>query len=411
MKPFAVLLFSCSLLFFMAACGNNQTAASVPESPGLADTYWVAYEWEAGEHKIENMLTPLPNEDWWADLMLRADGTAQLRDVGEDIHLQEESYLHMEWEKTADGKLFLKNPDTGETVWDGVMKENQLTLNYYAGTLKLKQAEMPTETGELYCPAQLKGTWMMMTEDTFDEPSPVLPGHFETMVFRESWTANSVSLVADLEQKDYYGTWMVDSFYGLEAELLDYPVYDGCGNETWSMRIHRDESEDPRYTEYTLTLLDAETMLVQKYSPWDERFTKYTFHKTLPLSSHWDLTAEELPGLFLRATEYTDSNGVVSPLPPEMKDFTVFLTEDGVCQVGQQFEGMDEPIYINGSWQLGIGGSMLLVDDDFEHPFWYAGVLCGEIVFSAEGEYMGETYELYLYYDGGILKLTPDAAG
>lgn len=398
-----------SMLFSLTACGG-QTAASAPEVSQPEDTYWVAYEWEAGEHKIENMLTSLPNDEWWVDLILWADGTAQLRDVGHDIHLQEESYLHMKWED-AGNRFFLNSAATDETIWDGSIEGDQLSLNYYGGTLRMKQAEMPVETGELYCPAQLKGIWTMVSEDTYGEPSPVMPGQFETIVFREVWTADSVSLVADLEQKDYYGTWMVDSFYGLETELLDIPVYDGCGNETWSVRVHRDESEDPRYSEYAMTLLDAETMLVQKYSPWDEKFREYTFHKTLSQSSAWELQAEELEGLFLRCTEYTDADGKISAMPPEMMDFTVFLTEDGICQMGCQYTEMDEPIYIGGRWQMGVGGGMHLVDDGSEHPFWYAGAIRGDILYSADGGYIGETYELYIYDNGGIMKLTPDAAG
>ncbi|MBQ3616159.1 MAG: hypothetical protein II993_09215 [Anaerotignum sp.] len=411
MKHFFAIFALCLLLVCMTACGGGQPEASAPEAPVPQDTYWTAYEWEAGEHKIENMLTSLPNEEWWVDLTLWADGRAQLRDVGNDIHLQEESYLHMEWEKTSDGKVFLKNPATGETVWDGMIEGNDLTLNYYSGTLKLKQAKMPTETGELYCPAQLKGTWLMVSDNSYGEPSPVLPGHFETLVFTETWTADSVGLVADLEQRDYYGTYLVDFFDRLPVELLDYPVYDGCGNETWSARIHRDESEDPRYSEYTLTLLDQDTMLVQKYSLWDGRFTEYTFHRMLPRSSQWDITVDELPGLFLRATEYTAADGTVSHLPAEMEDFYIFLTENDVCLVGQQFTGMDAPIEIEGNWKFGNGGSMLLTTNDSEHEFWYAGALRGETLFSHEGQYMGETYELYLCYDGGILKFTPDAAG
>ena len=408
-RTLALCSLFVSVMFSLAGCGG-QAETSMPQPSVPEDTYWVAYEWEAGEHKTENMLTSLPDEGWWVDLILRADGTAQLRDVNEDVHLQEESYLHMKW-KEDEGKIYLNSGTTDEPIWDGTIEDDQLVLNYYLGTLRMKKVEMPTEAGVLYCPAQLKGTWMMVSEDTFEEPSPAMPGHFETIVFREVWTADSVGLVADLEQKDYYGTWMVDSFYGQEVELLDYPVYDGCGNDVWSARIQRDGSEDPRYTEFTMTLLDAETMLVQKYSPWDDRFTTYTFHKTLPMASAWDLQAEELEGLFLRTEEYTDADGETSALPPEMTDFTIFLTENGVCQMGQQFTGMDEPIYINGNWQMGAGGSMLFTTEDFEHNFWYAGVIRGDILYSADGGYQGETYECYIYYDGSILKLTPDAAG
>ncbi|MBR3993345.1 MAG: hypothetical protein IKI92_05740 [Anaerotignum sp.] len=232
MKHFFAIFSLCLMLACMTACGGGQPEASAPEVPVPQDTYWTAYEWEVEEVETGKTRTSLPNEEWWVDLILRTDGTAQLRDVGNDVYLQEESYLHMEWEATADGKLLLKDPATGEMVWDGVIEGNDLTLNYYMGTLKLKQAEMPTEAGKLYCPAQLKGTWLMVSDDSHGEPSPVLPGHFETLVFTETWTADSVSLVADLEQRDYYGTYLVDFFDRLPVELLDYPVYDGCGNET-----------------------------------------------------------------------------------------------------------------------------------------------------------------------------------
>ncbi|MBR6651861.1 MAG: hypothetical protein IKL30_01685, partial [Anaerotignum sp.] len=220
MKHFFAIFSLCLMLACMTACGGGQAEASAPEVSVPQDTYWTAYEWEVEEVETGKTRTSLPNEEWWVDLILRTDGTAQLRDVGNDVYLQEESYLHMEWEATADGKLFLKDSATGEPVWDGVIKENQLTLNYYMGTLKLKQAEMPTEIGELYCPAQLKGTWLMVSDDSHGEPSPVLPGHFETLVYTETWTADSVSLVADLEQRDYYGTYLVDFFDRLPVELL-----------------------------------------------------------------------------------------------------------------------------------------------------------------------------------------------
>lgn len=392
----------------LTACGGSQPDSSAPETAAVPkDTYWVACEWQSSEQEAQS----LPTEDWWVDLILRTDGSAQLRDVGYDVYLQEESDLYLKWKQTDDGQLSLFYSATGELCWDGIVEGDTLTLNYYSGTLKLKQAEMPTETGELYCPAQIRGTWFMAADHTGGSPSSVLPGHFETLVFTESWTADSVSLVADLEQRDYHGTYLVDFFDRLPVELLDYPVYDGCGNETWSMRIHRDEGEDPRYTEYMLTLLDQDTMLVQKYSPWDDRFTEYTFHRILPRSSHWDITVDELPGLFFRATEFTSADGKISPLPPEMEDFYLFLTEDDVCFLGQRFTGMDEAIEIEGNWRLGNGGSLHLTTDDSEHTFWYAGAVRGEALFSPAGDYAGENYEVYLYYDGGILKLTMDAAG
>lgn len=406
------LLFSFILLFSMTACGGKQASASAPqqEPPKQTDTYWTAYEWDAGPWRTEEVATSLPQDEWWVDLILRTDGTAQLRDVNGDVFLQFEKDLMLNWVQKGNGHLELIDPFTNEMVWDGTIDGDRLTLNYMEGTLSLKRAEMPTEAGDLYCPAELKGTWMLVTDDTNGDSSPMLPGHFETLVIKEAWTADSAGFIADMEQKDYFGTYMVDSFYNQKVELLDYPVYDGCGNEVWSARIHRDESEDPRYSEYTFTLTDRDTLLMQKYSPWDERMTEYTYHRTLPLSSSWDIEAEHLDGLFLRCSEYTDADGNISSVPPDIDDFTIFLTADGVCQAGYQFEGSEEPMYINGTWQLGNGGTMLLISDpEYDSNFWYAGAIRADYGYM-DDNYI-EIYELYLYMNGGIAKLTPDAAG
>ena len=97
-------------------------------------------------------------------------------------------------------------------------------------------------------------------------------------------------------------------------------------------------------------------------------------------------------------------------LADEMEDFTIFLTGDGYCQAGYLFEGSDEPMTLNGTWQLGSGGTMLLISDEaYDSAFWYAGAVRAEYGYIAEN--YTETYELYLYMNGGIAKLTPDAAG
>ncbi len=421
-----ILLISIIFILSLSACGQTQAAeaasspvntvdteaVSLKQASAAANTYWVAYEWEIGEgYEADTEKTlSLPTADWMVDLILQPDGTARLRDIGNGIYLEYENGLYLFWEQNGD-QLNLLDGDTKEVLWQGKIEGDTLTLDYFAGTLRLKQAAMPSEAGELYSPAELVGTWLMVTDDSYDEPSPVLPGHFETLVFRTAWTAESAYLVADMEQKDYFG-YMVDSFYDVPIELIDVPLYDGCGNEKWSVRIHPTDGIDRRYSDNSVTLLDQNTLLMQKYSEWDDSFTNYTYHRILPQTSGWEITAQELEGCFFRCAEYTDADGNILPMPNNLKDFYLFLTADGKCWFGVQKEGQ-EMIELDGEWHFGKGGALMAYTteyhEDFIEPCWYGGAVRGFYNYTTDS--YNENYELFLYDNGGIIRMSLDAAG
>ena len=120
----------------------------------------------------------------------------------------------------------------------------------------------------------MQGTWLMVGGEIEGDVWEAIPGNYEILsISLEPNPADGTEMLfADMEARDYEGI-INKSFYQQKIESLDEPLYDGCGNEAWSVRFG-DESEKnengyPIHEEYYATLLDRNTLLMQQFFTFD----------------------------------------------------------------------------------------------------------------------------------------------
>jgi len=368
------------------------------------DTYWTAYELRDafGAEK-------LPADYKWIDLILRADGSAQFREVHNEMILNNDLMLHMTWKLKGD-RLGLYIEGFDDPYCEGTLDENGIALGYYSGTLYMKQSEMPGKAGELLSPAQLTGTWVLasgMAEgwewDAREERE------YGVLFFDSVWNEEIVdlTLAADYESRAGWGD-MRDSFYDRELTLLKEPIYEGCGNETWSVRIGQEsplnENGYPQEKDYYVTLVDENILLLQTYYSIDGGpGVSYSYYKRiLPTISVWELETADLEGGDWDFISYTDAEGNELEEVPGMENLYVHLDVMGNCSVSWEEPSTGEFISGEAKWILGNGGGLLIYEGDREEIWFSGGILMHNIETRQESIY---NLEMYLYYAGGVIKL------
>lgn len=308
----------------------------------------------------------------------------------------------------------------GSTIWNpftGTLYQQSATAEFAEEDTYWVAYEWYSEDGQGAEGSLALSTenWWLVSGETEGWEWEAMPGQMESLVFREAWTAESATLVVDSEQRNYYGD-LEESFCGKEITILEEPLYEGCENDAWSVRIGpvspKDEKGCPTETEYYVTLLDQNTLLMQRYYALDgyPAVSYQKFYRILPQVSRWEIEAWELEGSYWECAWYRDADGVESSMSPGMKDFYLYLDMEQVCYLGQLLEGSEYYTDTQGVWLFGNGGVLQLCGDGYESPegycpeFWYAGAVFGN-VFETEDEFW-ESYEMYLYYNGGVICLT-----
>jgi len=387
---------------------NLETEITVQESLQekllKEDTYWTAYEL-----KDSFGVEALPADYKWIDLILWADGSAQLREVQNELILGNDMMLHMTW-KLEGSSLGLYVEGFDEPYCEGTIDENGIALSYYGSTLYLKQDTIPKETGELLSPAQLTGTWVLtsgMVEgwewDSRDEKE------YGVLFFNTMWDEEiaSLTLVADYESRTGWGQ-MRESFYDRELTLLEDPIYEGCGNEKWSVRIGPEsplnEHGYPEETDYYVTLLDENVLLLQRYYTFDGGpGVNYSYYKRiLPTASVWELETAELEGGDWEFVSFTDVDGNESDNVPGLENLYIHLDVMGCCSVVWEEPSTGETISGDAKWILGSGGGLLIYEGNPEEA-WFSGGICMHNIETMEDSIYN--LEMYLYYAGGVIKL------
>lgn len=436
MKKTIALLLSLLLLFSLTACGQTPAApepapsappaespappsaeSKLPESklpepaePTLpaGDSYWVAYE-----YSIEDEHLPLTDGVWDADLTLRADGTARFREVSDGIACLDPHALDMTWETDDDGTLlFYCFYGGNEPYCTGTVTEDGFLLERLGGIFSLKQGEMPQTAGELYSPAELGGVWLEVAYEVEGDQGTNLPGGFTSLVIDVPWEADSDTHVMRVSSEcgDYSGYVARNTYYGRAATVLSEPIYEGCGNDVWSVRIGEESPLNqhgyPSGTDTYVTLLDSDTLLMQHYFSFDNGsipgVSYQTYRRLLPAPVDRDLEDEEIAGSEWRCIRYIDAEGKESETPQGLTDFCLTLYPDrkfaytAFAENGEADSG-------GGSWILGEGNTLLLYNPRTDTDDWFAGALDIQKVVTTE--YESDFYELQLWYDGGFMTL------
>ena len=364
------------------------------------DSYWIAETYYSEDGAGAEGPQALASEDWFADLMLCADGTARFRDVRGNVCLADDSYLNLTWEKAENGHFLFYSKIRSLPVLDGVYEDGVLLVEYLGMTLVMNRIPEITAENRESLPAELVGTWLMVSAETEGYSWETMPDALSSLVFRVAAYEGPLELRADLEEMDHYGT-MNDALHDQSVSILNEVLYDGCGNDNWSVRIGpespKDENGYPTETEFYATLLDYNTLLLQRYYTMDGfQAVSYQTYWRFPEIVSWRMPEYiALEGSNWVCTEYVNSQGEDRSPPDEMKDFAITFDANQTC-----FLFFGENV-IQGTWQLENGGVILL--RDAEDAYWFGGAISAH---SAETTYeVSDIFEMALYYNGGILRL------
>ena len=171
------------------------------------DTYWIAETYYSEDGEGAEGPHPLDPELWSVDLMLYADGTARFRDIHENVFLMDDSYLNLTWEKNeANGHFLFYSKLYTLPVLVGVFDNDVLLVDYMGMTLTMKQASQSDAIKAGNIPAELAGTWLMVSGETEGWQWEAMPDMLSSLVFRVTAYEGSLEYRADLEEFDYYGT-------------------------------------------------------------------------------------------------------------------------------------------------------------------------------------------------------------
>ena len=375
----------------------------------LADSYWTAYSIdEMGNERA------LPDEELWIDLIFRKDGTAQFRYVLQDVFFANPDFLDMTWSVDENQKLGLYLESYEESVLDANVEDDRITMTFFGDTIYFERAEMPQEVGKLYCPAQLSGVWLMESSETEGDLWEVQPGYSESVIFRVMDSENGSKMVSLGETRDHEGDYK-EGYEETDVTVLDEPLYTYCENQEWSVLVgaysEKNENGYPLEVETYVTLLDENTMLRQLYYSFDggPGVSYQTFKRVTFADDVWDYEEEDLEGGDYECIAYIDAEGMEHAYPPEMEQFYVHLDVNSDCTISWWDEELGDQRWFRGSWILGKGGVVNLISDDycleteFTETCWFAGAFDTEVV--GNWEVTEQNLYMYLYYQGGIIKL------
>ena len=370
-----------------------QTQAPTQPPLSLEDTYWVAYEYFDEEHKE---MRPTETVGWYIDLFILADGTARLRDIHNELCIMDDDGLHLQWQQSEDGGVRMYNAAYEAPLLEGRMENGVLALSYRGTPITLKPELFPQTVGEMYCPAELTGTWVAFKAMTEGYEWELMPASFETMLFHPD--PDTMDLVADLEYRGYLGCEMF-AYRSLPLEILDEPIYPGCGNEQWQVRLGTNDKGQPVGKTLSVTLVDRNVLVLQSRHTVDgsPAVSYTTYLRASPALTWWDVTARELANTNWYCSGYLDPQGTMSEPPAEFREQTLVLGEDGSCWLGEK----------EGTWLITQSGSFAIYAKENPDGIWGYG---GAIRASYAG---GEEpfYELYLLHGGGLLRFLIESYG
>ena len=242
---------------------------------------------------------------------------------------------------------------------------------------------VPADENEETCSyMELEGVWLQTGYEIEGDIGQTMPIDFNSLVFKAEGTGETKILLASSEE------WYIDgfddygSYYDRSVTLLDESLYEGCGNEVWSVRVGgeapRSEAGYPLETEYYVTLIDRNTLLQQRYFSYDEgtipMVSYQTYKRFLPEAS--DIGAETLAGSDFELAGYIDAEGVRHDNHPDYSDFRLHLDISGGYRFAFTADGAEEYNGGGNYWAVGCGGTILLRNEDFEEDCFAGAAAC-----------------------------------
>lgn len=370
-----------------------QTQAATGPQLSLEDTYWVAYEYFDEERKE---MKPTQALGWYIDLFILADGTARLRDIHNELCIMDDDGLHLQWLQDDTGAVTMHNAGYEDPLLEGRVENGVLALSYRGTPITLKQELFPQTVGETYCPAELTGTWVAFKAMTEGYEWELMPASFETMLFRTD--PETMTLVADLEYRGYLGCEMF-AYRSLPLQIVNEPIYTGCENEQWHVRLGTNEAGQPQGKALSVTLVDRNVLVLQsRHSVDGSPAVSYTTYlRVSPALSWWNVTAQEVENTNWYCSGSLDAQGAMHEPPAQFRDQTLVLGEDGSCWLGDK----------EGTWLFTQSGSFAIYAKENPDGIWgYGGAI--------RASYAGGNdpfYELYLLHGGELLRFLIESYG
>lgn len=368
-KTFAGLLVLL-LLVGLIGCESQSTDLPTDSMPSLdippeetqnTDSYWVAYQWHSLDGEGFEGPFPMESDTWMVDLLLCTDGTACLRDIHDGLYLMDDADLQLTWTQDEDGILHFSNDIYLNTIYHATLEEKELLFDYRGTILTMQQAALPEDAGKRFHPAELVGTWLMISEHA---------EKMESLVFKTFADAEHITLTADYECRDSASNLM-DTYYEQPLKLLDTPLYKECSNQTWHVQIGTEPI-------FLVTLSDRNTLLVQHNT------AEQTFRRMPERLTWWDVQAEEL-----------SDTGWIGP-----DDLYLFLAADGSFQLGYADSSDEIAIEAYGTWTLVNGGVLLLQGEDSR----YIGAVSSYCYETKDGFF--ESYDMILHNGTDLHRLS-----
>ena len=421
MRKLLAFFLAASLIFVFAGCNAPETpetptatqaptqaTAPVATQPaqqlGQKDSYWVAKTWESEDTAECDGPQPFASS-WEIDLLVRADGTARLRDIREQVCIMDDSHLQLIWQADDDGHYLFYNHLGPRPVLDAVFDGETLTATYRDMQLTLEAAPVPQTVGETYSPAELAGTWLLVSGETEGTTWDAMPTELSSIVLQVTSEDGPLLLAADLTSRDRYGDTDMAPLYNQKVELLQEPLYQGCENEKWSVRIGPESPKKannaPENTEYYATLLSYYTLQLQQYYELDglPAVSYQTYVRFPDLVSWCSAESMELLNSNWICIGYTDFDRQPLTMPAELEGMEVLLGESDCCTVT-----FGDGTIADGTWHLKDDGVILLRSEEEESTEFWLGGAVNQFCLEFEDDLI-EKNHMDLYYKGGILQL------
>lgn len=223
-------------------------------------------------------------------------------------------------------------------------------------------------------PADLHGVWLQVGSEVEGDINATMPAYFHALIFEAD--AAGQTLMASARAGDYYGFVDEDSYDDRQVTVLDEPLYEGCGNDVWSVRIGEqsplNEHGYPAQTEIYVTLTDQNTLLQQHYFSFDggPGVSYQTYRRFLP-KAPGGMEEAALAGGVFELAGYIDADGVRHDEHPLYSGFRLHLKADGGYTFDASCAGESggDCAGAGYDWSLGEGGTLLLRSEDTQNGF------------------------------------------